>query len=63
MNQWYPDVNTKMTYVSIKDKSMLFRYVLHAKHKKMDGREDKCEWLLDDETADEIVKQARPFII
>ena len=39
-----------MKYLTIKDKGLLYKYMLHAKHKKIDERTDKCAWLNDEDS-------------
>jgi len=45
MTQWHPEFNPRMTYICLKDKVNLHRYVLHANHKKITEKSDRCEWL------------------
>ena len=33
---WFPEYEPRMLYLHLKDKSKLVKYVLHAKHKKID---------------------------
>lgn len=52
MKLWYPDVEPRMLYLAIKDKTKLVKYILHAKHKKIDSKPDKSDWLLAEELPD-----------
>jgi len=47
--KWYPETDTRMLYLHIKDKSMLVKYVLHAKHKKINKSLERSDWLASEE--------------
>lgn len=60
---WYPEVDTSLMYFNLKNQALLLKYVLHAKHRRIDADVvEKLEACFGDEFAD-VVARARPFII
>lgn len=59
---WYPEVEPLMASFQIKDKAKLVNYVLHAKHSKIHRKVDKLDKFIG-EDFDEIVSNAKPFIV
>lgn len=43
MKMWYPEVEPSVLYFMIPNKAMLVKYVLHAKHRKINDKVDKFE--------------------
>lgn len=46
---WYPLVEPRMDYFVIKEKHKLVKYVMHAKHSKIDKKGDKLQEVLGEE--------------
>lgn len=58
---WYPDCDARMTYLILSDQAKLIKYVLHAKHAKIDSKPDKCDWL-QGEVFEETMEKITDFI-
>ena len=59
---WYPDVEPSFSFNIIPDKAQLVKYVLHAKHRRIDCKTDKVVDLLGDEQFEEVLAQAQKFL-
>lgn len=60
LTHWYPEINPSIINLILKDKSKLTKYVLHAKHSKIEKSENKLEAILG-EDFEEILAQADSF--
>jgi len=49
---WYPHVDPDMHHFVIKEKHKLVKYVLHAKHSKIDKKNDKLNEVIGEEFDD-----------
>jgi hypothetical protein len=43
---WYPDIEPSVIYVTIKHKGLLVKYLLHAKHSKVERTTDNLKVLM-----------------
>jgi hypothetical protein len=60
--QWYPDSEPSLLFFSIPQKAILIKYMLHAKHRRIDSAQnEKLDSVLGLEF-DETCERARPFI-
>ena len=59
---WYPDVEPSFLFNIIPDKAQLVKYVLHAKHRRIDARADKVLDLLGEDQFEEVLAQAQDFL-
>ena len=60
LTHWYPDTNPTLMNLILKDKVKLPKYVLHAKHSKIEKSENKLKTILG-EDFEEILAQAESF--
>ena len=59
---WYPDYEPRFLYLAIKEKAKLPKYILHAKHQRIDTKQDKCDWLTGIEL-EEMIAKSKNFVV